>query len=44
MPKKPKGFEHKYNAESVSKSIKTSRVKIGKKEARLIHALLKGRG
>lgn len=33
-----------YNAESVNKSIRASHVKIGKRESRLIHSLLKGRG
>ena len=33
----------KYNAIAVSKAIKSSAKKIGKKEASLIHRLLKGR-
>ena len=32
-----------YNKEAVEKAIKTSRKPISKKEAKLIHALLKGR-
>jgi hypothetical protein len=32
-----------YNKEAVDQAIKTSRQPISKKEARLIHALLKGR-
>jgi hypothetical protein len=32
-----------YNKEAVDQAIKTSRLPISKKEARLIHALLKGR-
>tara|TARA_R110000823_G_scaffold238715_2_gene364057 strand:+ start:571 stop:756 length:186 start_codon:yes stop_codon:yes gene_type:complete len=32
-----------YNKEAVEKAIKTSRKLISKKEAKLIHALLKGR-
>jgi len=31
-----------YNQEAVEKAIKTSRTPIGSKEAKLIHALLKG--
>lgn len=31
-----------YNAQSVEKAIQASRKPIGKKEAKLIHALLKG--
>jgi hypothetical protein len=33
----------KYDAEAVSKAIAASRPKIGPKEAKLIHALLRGR-
>lgn len=33
-----------YNPVAVSKAIASSRQKIGGKEAKLIHALLKGRG
>lgn len=33
---------HSYNAEAVEKAIRTSRKPIGRKEARMIHALLKG--
>jgi len=32
-----------YNKEAVEKAIKTSPIPISKKEAKLIHALLKGR-
>lgn len=32
-----------YNAQAVDQAIKSSRVKISGKEARLIHSLLKGR-
>lgn len=32
----------KYNEAAVNQAIKTSRQKIGKREARLIHALLRG--
>jgi len=34
---------HKYNKEAVDKAIRSSRQRIGGKEAKLIHALLKGR-
>ena len=33
----------RYNQEAVNKAISSSRKPIGRKEARLIHALLKGR-
>ena len=33
-----------YNAQAVEQAIKASKPKISGKEARLIHALLKGRG
>lgn len=33
---------HQYNEQAVSKAIKASRKPIGKKESRLIHALLRG--
>jgi hypothetical protein len=33
----------RYNKEAVDAAIKSSRKPIGKKEAKLIHALLKGR-
>jgi hypothetical protein len=33
---------HKYNEIAVNQAIKASRQPIGKREARLIHALLKG--
>jgi len=33
----------KYNREAVDQAIKSSRQPIGKREAKLIHALLKGR-
>jgi hypothetical protein len=36
-------FEEAYNKDAVDKSIKSSRQKIGGKEAKMIHALLKGR-
>ena len=35
---------NKYNKEAVDKAIKSSKKKISGKEAKLIHALLKGRG
>ena len=34
---------HQYNKEAVDKAIKASRQKIGGREAKLIHALLRGR-
>lgn len=34
---------NKYNAQAVDNAIRASRQKIGKREAKLIHALLKGR-
>lgn len=34
---------HKYNKEAVDKAIRSSRQRIGGKEAKLIHALLRGR-
>ena len=37
-------YEYSYNAEAVEKAIRTSRQPISRREARLIHALLKGRG
>ena len=33
---------HNYNQQAVNQAIKASRQPIGKKEARLIHALLRG--
>lgn len=33
---------HKYNAEAVDRAIRASRKPIGRKEGRMIHALLKG--
>ena len=33
---------HKYSEQAVERAIKASRQPIGKKEARLIHALLRG--
>ena len=35
--------ETRYNKDAVDKAIRSSRKKIGGKEGRLIHALLKGR-
>jgi hypothetical protein len=35
-------FRAAYNPEAVDKAIKTSRKPIGRREAKLIHALLKG--
>ncbi len=40
---KPAANRTGYNAESVAAAIKASRKPIGKREARMIHALLKGR-
>ena len=40
---KAEAYSHSYNKDAVDKSIKSSRQKIGGKEAKLIHALLKGR-
>lgn len=37
-------YHHRYSAPAVDAAIRSSRKPIGKKEARLIHALLKGRG
>jgi len=42
-PTKGKVVLNTYNKEAVEKAIKTSRKPINKKEAKLIHALLKGR-
>lgn len=42
MAKRSTKSAHKYNADAVNKSIKSSKPKIGKKEATLIHRLLKG--
>lgn len=37
-------YEHEYNEEAVDQAIRTSRKKIGRKESKLIHAVLQGRG
>lgn len=36
-------MNHEYNEAAVNQAIKASRQPIGKREARLIHALLRGR-
>jgi hypothetical protein len=44
VPEETEVKSEAYNKDSVDKAIKTSRQKIGGREAKLIHALLKGRG
>jgi hypothetical protein len=44
VPEETEVKSEAYNKDSVDKAIKTSRQKIGGREAKMIHALLKGRG